>query len=64
MWPHLALWFGLCALVGGTIYTELVRADPLLDASDDPLSDAPEGDWPALPQDLKVSRFHGERNTL
>jgi hypothetical protein len=29
---------------------------------DNSLSNGPHGDWPFVPADLKVSRFHGERN--
>lgn len=29
---------------------------------DDPFSNGPHGDWPFVPADLKISRFHGERN--
>jgi hypothetical protein len=49
-----AFWLGLALLAGAILYALLCKLDPL----DDALSDRPHGDWPALPQDFKVSRFH------
>lgn len=35
----------------------------LTETTHDPLGDTPHGDWPAIPTDLKVSRFHNRGDT-
>jgi hypothetical protein len=52
-------WAGICLFAGAIVHSELTDRD----TSDDALGDAPDGDVPAIPNDLKVSRFHSERVT-
>jgi hypothetical protein len=57
---HLAILFsvGLAGFLLGCL------ASLFFEPSDELGCDGADGDWPALPQDMKVSRFHSERNTL
>jgi hypothetical protein len=52
-------WAGICLFAGAIVHSELTDRD----TSDDALGDRMDGDVPAIPNDLKVSRFHSERVT-
>jgi hypothetical protein len=58
MSPDTLYWLAICSFAGAIAYSEFLDRN----ATDDPFGDAPHGDIPAIPQDLKVSRFHAERN--
>ena len=76
MWPCLAYWAGLCLLIGAAIYALLCGAgnpkttrpgrasNARVTRPDDPFRDGTWGDDPYVSDQLKISRFHGERNTL
>jgi hypothetical protein len=52
-------WAGICLFAGAIVHSELTDRD----TSDDALGDRMDGDVPAIPNELKVSRFHSERVT-
>lgn len=49
---------GICAILGGALYSEMLDRCP----PDDPFGDAPHGDWVTLPEDFKVSLFHARKD--
>jgi hypothetical protein len=51
----LAYWAGICLLIGAIIYALLCTADDTTD-------EIAHGDCPHLPDGLRVSRNHSERN--
>jgi hypothetical protein len=49
-------WAGICCAVAGLLYLTFL----LLEPRNQPLSYEPDGDWPTIPDDLKV---HAHPNT-